>query len=427
MLEYLHLSRPHLVMGGVDLVDLAEREGTPLYVYDADVVRKKRAMLAGALGDIDLFYSIKANPCLAVTEILAAEGCGAEVASLGEIVIARRAGIDPSDIVFAGPAKTERETEQALRARIYALNVESPVEMDRVNAAAAGLGTTARALIRVNLTKTDESWDIRVTGASKFGVDEDRAGAAYVGREWPHVDIAGVHVFSGGQNLNADSVLATVRHIAALAEALADGIGFELRAIDFGGGLGVPYNPDERELDIGRLGQGLAELQKELRGHHRGIRLIWESGRYLVAESGVYIARVVDVKESGGKTFVLVDGGLHHLLRTALLRINHPTLLANKLDREPSRIYTVGGPICNMIDILARDVELPEVEVGDLVAVANAGAYCRSMSPEGFLSHPSAPEWIVTAGSAHLARPAGTDDDALQGQRSLRDELRGAD
>jgi diaminopimelate decarboxylase len=427
MLEYLDRSRSHLVMGGMDVVDLAQREGTPLYVYDAGVVAKKRAMLAAALGDIDLFYSIKANPCLALTEMLAGEGCGAEVASAGEIAIARRAGIDANDIVFAGPAKTEREIEAALRAGIYGLNVESPVEMDRVNAIAARLGVTVGALIRVNLTKADESWDIRISGASKFGVDEDRVTAAYAGRTWPHVRILGVHVFSGGQNLSADSVLATVRHVAAIAEILADEIGFDLRAVDFGGGLGVPYDADQRELDIVHLAKGLAELQKELRQRHREIRLIWESGRYLVAEAGVYLARVMDVKESGGKSFVLVDGGLHHMLRPALLRINHPTLVANKLRTEPDHVYTVGGPICNMIDILARDVQLPEVEVGDLIAIANAGAYCRSMSPEGFLSHPAAPEWIVSGGNAYLARPGGDEQDGLRGQRSLRDELRRPD
>jgi diaminopimelate decarboxylase len=137
----------------------------------------------------------------------------------------------------------------------------------------------------------------------------------------------------------------------------------------------------------------------------------------------VYITRVLDIKESAGTKFIIVDGGLNHMLRPALLRITHPTFVANKLGHPVTERCTIGGPICNMIDILARDVELPEVEVGDLIGIGNAGAYCRSMSPEGFLCRPGAAEWLVTGGAAHLARPAGNDEDTLRGQESLLDGL----
>ena len=257
-----------------------------------------------------------------------------------------------------------------------------------------------------------------------FGIDEECLDAALDRLlAEPAIAFRGIHLFTGTQILDHAVLVAQYRRGIEIAARAADRVGHPLHTIDFGGGLGIPYFAHENELEMDPLRVELAALAADLRGDPRfaGTQLVVEPGRYLVGEAGIYLSRVIDVKTSRGKKFVIVDGGMHHHLAASgnlgqTIKRNYPIALANKLTAEPLETVDVVGPLCTPLDVLARGASLPAAEVGDLVAIFQSGAYARSASPLGFLSHPAPPEVWVESGRDRLIRRRGEIDDYLRDQ-----------
>ncbi len=419
--------------GGVSIEDIAERYGTPFYLYSGDmIVERVRRVRAALGGDVEVTYSLKANPNLAVCQLIARERLtGAEVASSGELVVARAAGFAPEDIVFAGPAKTNDALRRAVDEGILAVNVESLNEIERLAAVAQGAGKKIGVGLRVNPAQQLMGSQMRMGGTvGQFGIDHaDLAEAVRrVLNHSDHLVLRGIHVYTATQVFDVDALLEHCRNIFEVALETADLAGKPLEVVDFGGGFGVPYFEKMEEFDLERFGAGYAELLASYRADPRleGCRFVFELGRYLVADAGLYVTRVVDVKGMKGKTFATTDGGMnHHLTATGnmgqVFRKAYPLLNLSLMGEVPDGEagVAVAGPCCTPLDLFGNNIPLAEPSPGDLIGVFYSGAYGYSASNLGFLSHPTPAEVLVWRGEAHLLRPAGRPEDVLEGQEAL--------
>ena len=415
-----------LLLGGVPVARLAARHGTPVFAYDRAVLDRKLDALRAALpAGFSVSYSIKANPNRALLEHFLLRGCGLELASAGEFHQALAAGAKPNDVIFAGPGKTEAELELVLKYGIGEIHAESELEIQRIGVICRRLGCRARVAIRVNPSGEAQGGAMRMGGKPlPFGVDEERLDAVLdlllADRS---IDFCGIHLFAGTQILEAEVLAAQYRKDLEIAVRVADRVGHPLHTIDFGGGLGIPYFANEQPLDLEKLRDLLASLFAEFVGDPRfaGTKFVVEPGRFLVGEAGVYLCRVNDIKVSRGKKFLIVDGGMHHHLAASgnlgqAIKRNYPVGLVNKLDQPADETVDVVGPLCTPLDVLARNVQLPRAEVGDLVGIFQSGAYARAASPLNFLSHPAPPEVLADAGEDRLIRARGEYADYLVDQ-----------
>ncbi|MEZ5102485.1 MAG: diaminopimelate decarboxylase [Thermoleophilia bacterium] len=380
--------------------EIADVVGTPVYVYDADLLRARIARLEAALADAPhvTCYALKANDALAVLSIVASAGLGADIVSGGELFKATHAGIPAGRIVYSGVGKTTEEIRAALAAGVRSLNVESAAELDAIAAAARALGVVAPVSIRVNPDVEADTHAYIATGsaATKFGVPlAEAADAVRRAAADPALEPVGLSFHVGSQLLDPSPVLAAAAKVADLWRALAaDGIA--LRDLDCGGGLGVPYVGGP-ELDVEAYAAGVAGVARAL-----GATLVLEPGRWLVAPIGTLLTRVVYVKESAGRTIAICDAGMNDLLRPALYQAHHPIeVLA--ADGRPTRLVDVVGPICESGDFLALGRHLPEVAQDDLLAVGYAGAYGRVMSST-YNAHRLCAEVLVEAGGWRVTR-----------------------
>ncbi|MGC2110637.1 MAG: diaminopimelate decarboxylase [Candidatus Korobacteraceae bacterium] len=409
-------SNGELLVGGVGVSKLAEEFGTPLFVYDQSVMRRKWKLLRSTFPNFQIYYSVKANPNLNILAFFLAQGAGLEIASAGELHQARVAGCTADRLLFAGPGKTPAEIELALAEGIAEIHAESMTELQRIAAIAANLGRRAPVAIRVNPEADAQGGAMRMGGKpAPFGIDEESLDSALdFALSQPSIEFRGIHLFTGTQILDAQVLIAQYRKGLQVARRVVSRIGRPLHSLDFGGGLGIPYFPNDHPLDVATLRAGIVDLENETSADpsFTGTRFIIEPGRYLIAESGVYLTRVLDVKVSRGKMFVILDGGMNHHLAASgnlgqTIKRNFPIAIANKMDKCDEEAVEVVGPLCTPLDTLGRSVELPPVEVGDLIAVFQSGAYARTASPLGFLSHPSPPEVMAEGGRAWPIRKRG--------------------
>jgi len=406
-----------LVIGGVPVSRLAERYDTPLFVYDRAVLDSKLDALRTTLpAGFSVCYSVKANPNRAILEHLLSRRCGLELASAGEFHQAVAAGAKPSELIFAGPGKTEAELELVLKHGIGEIHAESELEIRRIGAICRRLGCRARVAIRVNPSGEVQGGAMRMGGKPlPFGVDEEQLDAVLdLILADRLIDFRGIHLFAGTQILEAAVLAAQYRKGLEIAARVADRTGSPLHTIDFGGGLGIPYFANERPLDLEDLRGLLQSVFAELSADPRfaGTKFVVEPGRFLVGEAGVYLCRINDIKVSRGKKFLIVDGGMHHHLAASgnlgqTIKRNYPVGLVNKLGRPAEDAVDVVGPLCTPLDVLARNVQLPHAEIGDLIGIFQSGAYARAASPLNFLSHPAPPEVMADAGEDRLIRARG--------------------
>jgi diaminopimelate decarboxylase len=414
-------------VGEVPVSAIAQRHGTPFYLYSGEALVERVRTTHDTLGT-ELFYSLKANPSLAVSQLVARQSVGAEVASAGELLVALEAGFAPLDIVFAGPGKSDDDLERLVEAGIYADHVESLTEIDRLASIARRRGTTVGVGLRINPQAQLMGSLMRMGGtASQFGIDEGDLPAA-VERTLSHSELKlhGIHVYTATQVFDPDSLVEYSRGVLDIARRTADLAGQPLEMIDFGGGFGVPYFDNTTDFDLPRFAAGLRPLLAEQRADRRlaDCRFAFELGRYLVAEAGVYVMRVIDVKTIRDKTFVVTDGGMnHHLTATGnmgqVFRKAYPLLNLSRLDEETAERVAVVGPLCTPLDSFGSDIELAGTRIGDLIGVFYSGAYGFSASNLRFLSHPSPAEVLVWQGQAHGLRSRGQPEDVLAGQQPL--------
>jgi diaminopimelate decarboxylase len=406
---------PELVIGGVKARTLVAAFGSPLFVYDAAIMRDSYRRLARAVdGFCEIHYSIKANPNPAVARLFVHEGAGIEIASAGELQLAQQAGCPPSRILFAGPGKGEEELDAAIAAGIGEIHLESFEELEACARRAAARRCRVDVAIRINPGASVQGGAMRMGGKpAAFGFDEEDLSTIVerVGQQ-EYLTLSGIHLFAGTQILDARVLLAQWAHAISLAGHVTAMTGCPLKTIDFGGGLGVPYHAGEVPLDLGVLRAGLPEL----RGHVARFpllattRLLVEPGRFLTAEGGVYLATVRAQKLSRGTRFIITDGGMHHHLAASgnlgqVVKRDYPLLAATRLGSKNCTPAVVAGPLCTPLDMIGRQTPFPDMVAGDLVAVLQSGAYGLSASPVGFLSHPSPAEVMVDDGHMQLIRP----------------------
>ncbi len=400
---------PSLLCDGVSLEEAAARHGTPLYVYSRDAIvaayRSYETAFAGVPNRI--CYALKANGSGAILRLLASLGAGADIVSGYELQAALRAGFPPERIVFSGVGKTEEEIAAGLDAGIGEFNAESEDEIGRISALAASRGRRAALTLRVNPDIDARSHPYISTGLrdNKFGVDIASApGILERARRLPGIDVVGVQSHIGSQ----------IRSLAPLREAVAALVdltrrllaeGYELRTIDIGGGLGVNYE-EGTGPDVNEFAAAVVPLLRGL-----GLTVLLEPGRSLVARAGALLTRVLYVKESHGKRFVIVDAGMNDLLRPALYKAHHRIEPLQARGRA-SRLVDVVGPVCETADAFARDRELETVEPGDLLAVRDAGAYGFVMAST-YNMRPRPAEVMVEDGQVRLIRRRETFEDLV--------------
>lgn len=380
---------------------VAEAGGTPLFVYSQAMLEARMAALRSAMPpQLKIHYAMKANPHPSVLEVMAELVDGLDVASGGELAMARKAGFLPREISFAGPGKRDAELLAAVKAGVT-LNCESAGEARRALDAGMACGTRPRMAIRVNPEFELRGSGMKMGGGAKpFGVDEDQVAELArtiiaEGCEW-----RGLHIYAGSQALDAGAISEAQGNALATAARLTAEIGVALPHLNLGGGFGIPYFDKDQPLDIGAVGARLDELLDDHSNDLQDTVFAIELGRYLVGEAGVYLTRIVDRKVSKGVTFLVIDGGLHHQLAAsgnfgAVVRRNYPVALATRCDGLGEEEVNVVGCLCTPLDRLADNVELPRAEVGDLIAVFLAGAYGASASPATFLGQGPAREMLV--------------------------------
>jgi diaminopimelate decarboxylase len=401
--EEFFVREGRFVADGVPLEEIAGKHQTPFYVYSASAIRTKYRLLKDQFPAFDICYSLKANPNPAVCSLLAGAGAGAEVSSLRELATALEAGFAPKNIVYVAPAKSPADIERALTAGICAIVADSASELDLVESAARKLGRSARVPLRINtMERQPEAKEVMVGGPSKFGFDEERVVAEVTGLGLEQARIAGIQVYSASQVLDPAWLAEHIEYVLKLARRLSREAGFKLECVDFGGGFGIPYNEHDQELNLGLIAAATQKSLEEFRQAQPGCRLMFESGRYVVAEAGVFVTRVVRVKESRGRVFVICDGGMNAFARPVFMRVRHPVRLLNKLGQKPTHEVDVCGPICTPLDCIAKGVRLPQPGPGDIVGLLNAGAYGYTMSLLDFMSLGRPAELLADSGKLRL-------------------------
>jgi diaminopimelate decarboxylase len=400
-----------LAIDGVPFAEIAERVGTPCYVYGAGAIREAYARLDQAFGSYPhtIHYALKANSTLEIVRLLKALGSSVDANSMGEVDVALRCGFHPSQIMFTGVGKSADELSRAISLGLKAINVESPGELDRLDRLAQDQKMVAPVALRVNPDIDARSHPHISTGlkTNKFGVPIDAAPAIFREiQKRPGLDPVGVHSHIGSQITTIEPLLRAARAAVDLATALqAEGIG--LRHVDFGGGVGISYDGTPA-IDSADYGARLVEIVRP-----SGLTALVEPGRILVGPAGSLLTRIVDIKHfEGERTFVVLDAGMTELLRPALYGAYHRIEPLRARDGEPV-VADIVGPVCESTDTFGRDRLLPRVEVGDVMIVRDVGAYGAVMAST-YLRRPLPPEVLVDGGQWRIIRRRQTLDDMLR-------------
>ncbi len=402
-----------MLIGGISAEELAERFGTPLFVTDEFALRLNYRRISQAFSQhmpIRVHYACKANTNLAVLRVLEQEGSCIDAVSIGEVDTCLRVGFTPDRILYTGVNVSDEELE-AVVDRGVMINIDSFHELRRL----AAISTGDKVSFRVTPNVGSGHHDKVVTGkkASKFGIPLEEIMDAY--REAVNLDLVPVgvhaHIGSGGQSV--EPFIEVTEVLIGVANRVEEELGITLEFIDIGGGIGIPYHPDEQEMDVEQLGAILTRMVLE--DSNVGTFAL-EPGRYIVADTTVLLSRVVDIKETGGKAYIGVDAGFNNLIRPAMYDSYHHVVIVNRYGAEPEAEYDVAGPVCESGDILAKGRMLPEAQNGDLIAVLDAGAYGSTMSSQ-YNSRPRCAEVLVIDGQADLIRERETLEDVLRNQR----------
>jgi len=422
--SHYNIRKGQLIIGDVPISDIVERFGTPLFIYDPEIFRYKLARLRSALPGFEVHYSVKANPTPSVIKVFLKEGCGLDVATSGELLLALKSGCPPSRIILAGAGKSDRELIEAVKAEVSEIHLESLEEIKLLDEIASHHNCLVNAAIRLNPGDITHNGQVRVKAkAEAFGFDEeDLKIAAEQILLSKNLRLCGLHVYFGTQINDSELLLCMYEHVLKLAIDLAEYAGRSLRTVDFGGGFGVPYYEGEKELLIEDFGKNLKPAMEEARKLKflRNTRFVIEPGRYLLAEGGLYVTRVMRCKESRGKKFLILDGGIHHHLSATgnlghVMKRNFPLAIANRIEDRANEHFNLTGRQCTSLDTLARNAKLASADVGDIVVFFQSGAYVRSVSPLGFRSHPAPMELFVEKNVLTTIRREEEDKDLFRG------------
>jgi len=402
-----------LTCSGADLSELAETYGTPLYVYSADAIAERVAMLQTEFAAVPntLCYAVKANSSLAILKLLSEQGCGFDIVSGGELERVRRAAPAALPrVVFSGVGKQVWEIDAALAADILLFNVESEAELEILSQRAVAAGKTAKIALRVNPDVFAETHPYISTGLSehKFGIAIEGARDVYRrAAQLPNLEPAGVSVHIGSQIRTVEPFAESLLRVRTLVDDLRSD-GHNIRYVDAGGGFGIEYGTEafDPASSVAAYAAAIRSALDGLNAH-----LLLEPGRFLVAQAGALLTRVLYTKQNGAKRFVITDAAMNDLIRPALYQAHHEILPVIADDR-PSQTADIVGPVCETGDFFARDRTLPELRTGDLAVLLDAGAYGMSLASHyNTRVHPA--EVLITHGQHRLIRKRETLDSIL--------------
>ncbi|MBZ5723083.1 MAG: type III PLP-dependent enzyme [Acidobacteriia bacterium] len=397
-----------VLIHGLSVEDIAARHGTPFYLYDSDVFVRQYQRLRRVLPEaIDIYYSIKANPHPKVISIFVGQGAGCEIASGGEYARARSAGAAPERIVFAGPAKGREELEYVVSHGIGEIHLESFEEMETLERLAQQCNTTVDVSIRINPSAALGGGLLMGGQPTAFGFEEETLReVTQAVNNCTHLKLRGIHLYTGTQILDANSLLTHWQHAVVVGKQFADLVGAPVQTLDLGGGLGIPYFAHEQELDLDALANGARTLIDSAQADPKlaSCRFMVEPGRFLTGPAGIYVARVRSVKACRGTTFVVLDGGMNHHLAASgnlgqVVRRDYPIVNLSRSNTADPTTVVIVGPLCTPIDTLGRKVTLSRPHPGDLIGILQSGAYGLTASPLNFLSHPTPAEVLVRDGT----------------------------
>jgi len=417
--EPLENRKGRLYFDGVSAVDLAEQFDTPLYVVSESRIRdnyqRLRDVLTRNYGKIRVYYAAKANSNLSVMKILETEGAYLDTVSPGEVSMALTTGFPPERILFTGTSVRNDELKFLVDSNVT-VNVDSLSQLDRL------LKITVPDVlsVRVNPEIGAGHHDHCITAGknAKFGLWETDALKAYKKAKNAGVKRFGIHMHVGSGVLNVEPFVLALDTLLNVARKVHDKVGVNFEFVDMGGGLGVPYKPEEKELDLNMFSEKMLALFKSKIGEYALGEPFFcvEPGRYLVCDASILLTAVNTVKVTPFKKFVGVDAGFNTLIRPTMYDSYHHMLVANKLDSPEEETYDVVGPVCESGDALAKDRRLPKIQEGDLLAVLNSGAYGYAMSSQ-YNARPRAAEVLVKNGKCTLIREREQLDDLMSGQR----------
>jgi diaminopimelate decarboxylase len=417
-MNYFEYRNDQLYAERIPVVELAKRFGTPLYVYSARTLRRHFRVFDEAFAGTDhlICFAMKALSNLSILKLFASMGSGFDIVSIGELMRCLRAGADPSKIVFSGVGKTDVEIAAALEAGVMMINVESRPELHRINEVAERVQRRAPVSLRVNPDLDPGTHPHISTGHrdSKFGVPLSQVRDYYAdARGLKNLEVVGLSTHIGSQITDTGPFNEAAEKVKAIVAGLRSA-GFELKYLDLGGGLGIPYQ--EQPPPPAEYAQVLLKPIRAL-----GLKIIVEPGRVIVGNAGIFVTRVLYVKETDVKRFIVIDGAMNDLIRPVLYEAYHEILpVERRTDANPV-VADVVGPVCESGDFLARDRELPEPGPGDLLAVMSAGAYGFVMS-SNYNSRPRAAEILVDDADAHVIRERESFEDIVRGEKLV--ELR---
>ena len=402
--------------GGMSTVEMAERFGTPIYVTDEQIVRENYRKVYEAFSrfmETEIHYACKANTNLAILRILEQEGSCIDAVSIGEVLTCLKAGFTPERIMYTGVNVSDRELEEIVETGCK-INIDSESELERLSTILGDRRKGFPISFRITPGVSSGHGAKVMTGGkgAKFGIPYDRVMDTYARAKELGYDIKGIHAHTGSGGNTTDPFIEVVEVLIELTNRLRDELDIHLEFIDFGGGLGVPYKPQEEECDVNDLG---AEITDMILEESDVKKVCLEPGRYIVCDSTILLSRVNDVKDAGPKKYVGIDAGFNTLIRPSFYDSYHHVALANKFNKACVAKYEVVGPICETGDYIAHDRILPDPKEGDLLCVYNAGAYGFSMSSR-YNSRPLCAEVLVNNGKAELIREAETMDDLWRHQ-----------
>lgn len=417
--EPLEDRRGTLYFDGVSTLELAKTYDTPLYVLSEKRIRDNYNRLYGALVNnykyVRIYYAAKANTNLAVLRILQSQGAYLDTVSPGEVFLALSSGFTPDRILFTGTSVRNDELKMLADANIT-INVDSQSEMDRL----LKISVPQILSVRVNpeVGAGHHSHCITAGPESKFGLWEEEVIQAYAIAQRARVERFGIHMHIGSGILEVEPYVLAVEKLLKIAKRVHEEVGIDFEFIDIGGGFGVPYKPEDKDLDLTEFSNKVVSMFKgKVKEYGLGKPFLFvEPGRYLVCDASILLTAVNTVKVTPSRKFVGVDAGFNTLIRPTMYGSYHPILVANKLNEADKETYDVAGPICESGDLLAKERLLPEIQEGDLLAVLNAGAYGYSMSSQ-YNSRPRAAEVMVRGGKALVVREREQLKDLIANQR----------
>jgi diaminopimelate decarboxylase len=396
------------------IINLANKYDTPFYLYDSKTIKNAYRQLQSFCGnDVDVFYSLKANPNQSIVALLNQLGAGAEVCSTAEFDNAIKVGVLPDNIILVGPYKHDKDIEMAIKLGIYAIVCESMQELKRIAVIAANHKAIAKIMIRINPDFNSKDALLKMGGKpSQFGMDIDSVNQQMDDiLACDHIQLIGIHIYNGTRILDSNTLLENTKNILAIAETLQHKKQIQFSCVDIGGGAGIPYFDNESALDLEKNKFDFQQVIRDYLNRYANTKIIMESGRYLVGESGCFISRIHDIKHSKGKEFIVTDGGTNcHLAAVgvgSVVKRNFPiSIIPSQPNREvkPTVLYDITGPLCTPNDLIAKNISLPQAEIDDLICIKQSGAYGPTASPVYFLSHGYPAEVMIHDNQDYLIR-----------------------